>query len=390
MGQYWEFINLDKLQILDFPGGGYKLGEGFWQNSGGRCATLASLLRIRNVPSDFCGLDKLQKDFHNMKLSFQTRSRKSPFSTKIPEELLIIIIKELDYLELICMSFTSKYVFFLCQRPLLEILSSVLEENQCAGDRIVIVGDYLNFVPERMLPSGLTVDELEVTSDSEGDEEKGISNSERDEEKIISFNLYSYANEKFIRYFDFNLGLREERNEVLMEFRSIPFNSPFKSLPQAWLVQKMGCKNLLHAIASHISKEPDAILRNLITHEFVKNSSISHPGGTCYGAWNSGPIGFVEVLKCMICFSDVGDINMPLDGPEDLHRGPWAGHSFDILNITDFQQQQLKDEQKWIDVSATIREKVKRVWDSDEDNLKEFGAYPLVAGKKVDSDEAEK
>jgi hypothetical protein len=133
------------------------------------------------------------------------------------------------------------------------------------------------------------------------------------------------------------------------------------------------------------SKAADAILRNLTTHEYVVHSGISHPAGTVKGPWNTGPVGFLEVLKCQIGFSDDPSISMRITGPADLHRGPWAGHRFDIISLDSFEAERKKsegnDDKEWKDVTLEIRKKVKRIWDGEpEYNDLEFGPYPTRTG----------
>ena len=64
MGQYWILVNLDKCEVHPYPGGGIKLGEGFWRNSNYKSALISLLVdgsRI-GLPYNFHGLDDIKKD----------------------------------------------------------------------------------------------------------------------------------------------------------------------------------------------------------------------------------------------------------------------------------------------------------------------------------------
>ncbi|KAJ1648970.1 hypothetical protein IWQ61_009798 [Dispira simplex] len=100
--------------------------------------------------------------------------------------------------------------------------------------------------------------------------------------------------------------------------------------------------------------EDDSVLRNLVTKEYVSK--------------NSSPYTLGHLLLTRICWSSVASINMEW-GPYDIHQGVWAGHRFDIVTEETF------DKEGWTDVTQTVVEELRSVFEADINYLSGAGAH---------------
>ncbi|WEW61113.1 hypothetical protein PRK78_006602 [Emydomyces testavorans] len=93
------------------------------------------------------------------------------------------------------------------------------------------------------------------------------------------------------------------------------------------------------------------ILRNLTTREFVRAEEIA-----LKPEYIRGPLikvlGFAEVIISKTCFSDLGNtwVNYP------VNKGPWAGHSFDVIPIS-----KLQNDGTWTDISVQTAIELRRM-----------------------------
>src|ERR1700749_3829541 len=83
------------------------------------------------------------------------RSGNSQF-TKIPQELHREIINNLEYISVLSLSVTCRYLFLLCQDQFVTLFNESVRFGQWTGDRIAIIGKYTRTVPEHLLPANFT------------------------------------------------------------------------------------------------------------------------------------------------------------------------------------------------------------------------------------------
>ncbi|KAF8242141.1 hypothetical protein K440DRAFT_664940 [Wilcoxina mikolae CBS 423.85] len=113
--------------------------------------------------------------------------------------------------------------------------------------------------------------------------------------------------------------------------------------------------------ANPLQLYPDSryyILRNLTTKEFVAFADINdNPRDTLLK--NKG-MSFGHVLLRRICWSS--DNSMAIyNAPEDMHRGVWAGHCFDVVMGEEAAKEGFKD------VGKEVRADLERLWQGEYD-----------------------
>jgi hypothetical protein len=106
--------------------------------------------------------------------------------------------------------------------------------------------------------------------------------------------------------------------------------------------------------------EKSWILRNLTTKQFVRSEGIAlRPD--FIGGPHIKILGFGHVVLSRICWSS--DSNTGLDYKGNIHRGIWAGHSFDITTV-DRHEEAIKNDQGWEDISEEVAEELAEIWGS--------------------------
>jgi len=146
------------------------------------------------------------------------------------------------------------------------------------------------------------------------------------------------------------------------------------------------------------------VLRNLTTHEYVNISDIYHVGfrrtmrqiapfdvlspfkRNVHIIEETNEVGPMEILLSNICFSNEPDISIDLQGEQDVHQGPWAGHRLDYLSRTEFERNLARNEcdicselsespcPGWKNMGGVVRDKIKHIWDCSGCDEK-FGPY---------------
>ena len=89
------------------------------------------------------------------------------------------------------------------------------------------------------------------------------------------------------------------------------------------------------------------ILRNLTTQEYVRSEAIAIRPKYIHGP-NIDFLGFGEVVVLRTCWS-TSEVGTVKSIPE-MHRGPWAGHRFDITTL-DRHRLSTLGQLQWKDVS---------------------------------------
>ncbi|GLB37941.1 hypothetical protein LshimejAT787_0409920 [Lyophyllum shimeji] len=106
------------------------------------------------------------------------------------------------------------------------------------------------------------------------------------------------------------------------------------------------------------------VLRNLTTREYVRGDAIrdlwAMPGKPYLKA-----VRFEHALLVRITWSGDPDLNIRYQGPLKLHRGVWAGHRFDICQISTVVDEEGHIDD-WEDVTKDVLEEVVAVFDQEE------------------------
>lgn len=131
------------------------------------------------------------------------------------------------------------------------------------------------------------------------------------------------------------------------------------------------------------------ILRNLTTQEYVRSEAIAIKPEYIHGPKIDG-LGFGEVVWSRICWS--GDADYAMDCTDNIYRGVWAGHCFDITTLERHKQSSLEG-MEWKDISEEVANSVDRIWrnhfgsnwrDMIQKQVTESHNYPFA--KRTDSE----
>ena len=316
-------------------------------------------------------------------------------------KLIHKIIDNLDLLSLYSLQLTCRYIFIISQEHFRSRFDWLYRVSGWSGNRIAAVGDYAHFVPKHMLPVIFDTDDPDISLESV---DQHLLKIFKKEEDMIVDGEYDDAGQKVkgsmyhLSLYDFCKSDLERSDEPIMDFsfdepeypdviegcREELFSLPqkYRRIASEWGIYNKGVGPSSQITSKHYIDAGETLLRNLTTREYVRHSGISVSKEHCIGAWNVGPVGFIEALKCMFCFSNKGRTELGLDPPRDLDRGPWAGHRFDIVTLEEHNEEVKTrgvPKDYWKDVSFEVRKKIKSIWDGDDKVADEFGAsYELL------------
>lgn len=96
--------------------------------------------------------------------------------------------------------------------------------------------------------------------------------------------------------------------------------------------------------------EVTMVLRQLVDRQYVRSDTL--------GAKSTDPVwGFGRALMCLTCWTS--DICSKV---ESLAFNTWAGDSFDVISLTDFQKEAGEGLESWRDVTSLVRVRLERLW----------------------------
>ncbi|KAF1959329.1 hypothetical protein CC80DRAFT_440765 [Byssothecium circinans] len=257
---------------------------------------------------------------------------KSPFS-ELPTELHDLVFDNLEIDDVLSLSLTSRYFWTVGRRHMQTYYLSLL--GPWAGKKIVCVRED---VEARDYPPGLfTKDQEEILRQSKDEDGHPMS-------------LLHYSMEEYAEW--------------------VKFPSPYSIFGQ--LLDTEEYHRMARSDRSQLSdivwqdtsrfypSDQPWILRNLSTKEFVRSEAIAPKPEYIHGP-NIDFLGFGEVVLSRTCWSTSSSINMRYDG--DIHRGIWAGHSFDITTLGRHRQDSKADD--WKDVSGEVATEIASIWESE-------------------------
>ena len=306
-------------------------------------------------PSKRSRLLRLHRNPH-LELSSSWRSKPdptvaSPF-TLLPNEIIMMIYSHIpDCMPTVFLALTCRRHWQI-GRPFIQ--SRVQKASSWAGDRIICLGDYC--VPCDTPPSLeltkaeetslLVLDEI-IFEDEDDDTDDGI---------IPHISLYEYAEEQFKSQSSFNLC--HELRETLLEgsWTDETDYSLFRILADNYTP------------GTPESSLDKLILRNLTTGEYVDGKAFEKTKSLWleqnpYSDLAERPeeLGFGQIAVMRASWSAEGGTAMGYAG--DLHRGVWAGHSFDTVPASEMQKE--KSKREWKDVSKEVLPQIVAIWDAE-------------------------
>ena len=275
---------------------------------------------------------------------------------RLPIELLDAIFQKLDIEHVFVLGLQTRYFWNVARRHIQAYCASSC--GPWAGKGIICVGEYLE--PADYPPNILTESEKEEL-------QKGLNESEIwddvwSDEGSTDFvssptNLYSLADARYQRVGEWQYSLVNGligRAALLGEWHRLPTSRStpiFNDLPH-------------YELSDFYPEDQPWILRNLTTQEYVRSEAIAIKPEYIHGP-NIDVLGFGEVVWLRVCWSTETDGSM--DYTNNIHRGLWAGHRFDITTLDRHKQDSL-ERTEWKDVSEEIANEVERIW------RKEFGS----------------
>jgi hypothetical protein len=264
------------------------------------------------------------------------------------------IISHLCIGSLFCLATCSQFLFYLCRNRIVSLLKS-----QCgglAGTSLICVGDYL--APDDYPPGIPWRSKMEKVQKTYQDKPAPEGSATQ---KLALKTLYDIAGIDF--------SVIEKPNgpaaySSLSSEQSKGFRDFLDKLPRP---HQRDLEFLMHFDHEKFyPKGPEWVLRNLTTKEFVRCSVVAYGSK---GPFTGGGFGIGEVLLARICWS-----SDPHCLRDNIHRGIWAGHKFDIVVMD-----AIEGEVGWEDVSQSAFEEIKGIWKWEygedwEKEWKEFGA----------------
>jgi len=333
MGQYWYIFSVDNGEILSCIG---KLGEFLWDKE---ADCLVDLLAVPLKPGPVqlsCAPMRLNEVLRVEPLptneDLEPICQIQPFLAAIPDELILKIFHNLDFLSCFRLSLVSKRLWRIgwlyVQQKATDFMSP------WAGARIICLGDECG---PGDWPAGL------LTAEEENVVNGGLDEAEVDPDEGFSQGPGNLLNMVMCRFREIHSKIEPYR--ILLRPVSGEAERPIYSKhSQTWRRPRTALDEARHLPKSEHSQAysfaygekvadyyPDTeswVLRNLTTAEFVQGDRLSaafHGSGRQRGPHLGYP-GFGEAVMCRICWS-TRDSTVPCAG---FNRGIWAGHRFEI------------------------------------------------------------
>lgn len=246
------------------------------------------------------------------------------------QELVFDLLGNDDIEDVVCLGMTNSYFWPMARKRLHMHLLSFL--GCWAGENIVCPGEYLepgDFPPG--LFSAEEEEQLRQTKIVPRPDPDGYDTDDDQEPRLITLcDLTDGEPERHVsiqgRSFEiyFNCVDRDSREYLKFTtvFRDFTLDEPdFYPNDETW------------------------ILRNLTTHEYVRPNALVQRRRGDYRPYFEYP-GFGEVMISRISWSS-SSINKT-----SIHRGPWAGHRFDITTWSRHEEEALTEQ--WSDISEKI------------------------------------
>ncbi|KAF4973177.1 hypothetical protein FZEAL_9394 [Fusarium zealandicum] len=309
MGQYWHLLNIDKRCIVRNVGG-LKLIEFIFSKSAEQLVGLLSnpyWLKF-NISSNLVRESK--------------KKSLGSLLTSLPQEIIDMIVSLLfdgrNHDDFICLSLTCTYFFRLLAGKVQEII--IEDTGPWVGDRLIFVGDYADGYP-----ANIATPEEEAVWDKISPEYNNplyeMDHQTAAEGPLAAVSSFT-PEDPFIVWGD-RLKLVRER---LKEER-----------------ESLECFDRLVQLLMHTPDKVEpamrrAVLRNLDTHEYVRDEALAN---SRY-AYSLG-----EAVVVFTTWTQDGSGLQDLSG-----EGEWAGHHFDISAMAT-----VADEQ-WVDVSDVAIDKL--------------------------------
>jgi hypothetical protein len=203
-----------------------------------------------------------------------------------------------------------------------------------AGDRIVCVGNYLDYAD---IPEGiLTTEELE---------ELRALNEASDNNDDDGYGLTSLCDKE----------LREDDFDPHSLVRSF-LRGYHDRIPQ-WGHKKLG--SLIHLRY----RKPD-VLRNISKRQYVRRAALLEMRQTCPKHWEFKHVDLGHLVFSRFCWSTDPYVYMRYRGP--ICRGVWAGDRFDITSADALDERDENGQQiEWVDVTEEALEEMRHIWSSE-------------------------
>ena len=355
MGQYWYIFSMDNGEILSCIG---KLGEFLWEEEADCLVDLLSV-PVKPVPVQSSCAPKRLNEISGIK-SLPTKKdleptrQIQPYLATIPDELILKVFHDLDFLSCFRLSLVSKrlwrigWAFF--QQRAIDFM------GPWAGARIICLGDECN--PGDWPAGLLTAKEENVVNggldEAEVDPDEGFFPGSGD---LLSMVMCRFReiNSKVMPFQILLDPVPGQAEDLVYSKRFGTWESPRTALDEARHLPKSERSQVWSfasgkKMANYYPETENWILRNLTTAEFVQGDKLFaafHRSGRQRGPYLGYP-GFGEVVMCRICWSTTRS-TVPCAGFNN--RGVWAGHRFEICTG---KSHALKSDSSWRDATSEI------------------------------------
>ncbi|TFY81160.1 hypothetical protein EWM64_g2856 [Hericium alpestre] len=286
-------------------------------------------------------LAELTKKYPCLKLKPFRRVTAASMFSRLPEEIIDMIFNELsdDCIDCISLALCSAQLWRIA-RPLIEDgLFKISLSRSFAGDRLICAGDYV-----QLGDRSLVVDTEATEKDT-----PELADAKRCLQHEVNKSWPGPEEQQFLPLEFVREALQARGvcnwSEDMDLFNSLRDPETMRFPPRFYGIP---------------SDRHPRILRNLTAGEYVRESAL-----ISWKAQNS------------ILQHDVADVTLghicaikiywavgvaPLDWDDNLHRGPWAMHRFDIVSATELEGMEEDKKTMWKDVSEEVLEELESIW----------------------------
>lgn len=274
---------------------------------------------------------------------------------KLPSEILKAIFDEIeDFDDVLCLGLACRRLWLLALREHLDRIRALL--SPWAGEKIVIAGELCQ--DEGYPPNLFTKDEIVALRAESVPDDLGW---EWDS---------SHEDGGYQRVEEYKVNMR---SFTMVEFVTACPGSPrqveLERIPR--LATQRRLDPAIDAVLEQLRVYDNAylpntekwMLRNLTTKELVRAEAIALKPEYINGR-NIDRLGFHNVLIARTVWCSENIKRMEKIREYVPHKGPWAGHAFDICCQTMHEQEVAASATEWTDVSEQVAAETYRLWEA--------------------------
>lgn len=278
-----------------------------------------------------------------------------PFAAHVPVEMVAQVFQLADPVTVVSLALSCRYFWEIGLRYLQKVFHE--DNGSWLGDRLIILGDYTRFDD---LPCGIFNKDESAFIEHYNASIQAVETTHRDLSGGSDPPELMDVWDKFVleRCSPFG-GLLSPKSELIRMLHRNDRDCQFAYNDYASGSYSIFYDAVPPADWPHEFNTRAHVLRNLVAKEYIRGDAFMkfHQENDLETTWR-----LADILVLRICWSSSDDIALQYD--RNVHRGPWAGHRFDLIE-KDWLTTGEGITSEWKDVSAAVLDDMLELFKGD-------------------------